>query len=256
MINNEKRSANNHEIAKSYLYLYTDKSMYIENVKNLIKYKKRKWINMFKLLFKILNLFVFIFIFVYIDDDLSNELGYQKNDVESLIQFRINRLLTETKKGNDKGKKKTHFNRLEVDFSNNMNKEDYMRVDNDCRVLDVNSMSTSDGKYEVKVTLKTALSPREIDIYALNNCINKKEWDKIIKDIYKDDKDNEFSKVKKTKKKKKPIKYIVDVLGYTILIVVLIPFTPFILLGGLGRCTFNSKESGKDYFKTVWNALF
>ncbi|SOV83948.1 Plasmodium exported protein (hyp9), unknown function [Plasmodium sp.] len=256
MINKEKGSANNHEIAKSYLYVYMDKSMYNENVQNLIKCKKGKWINMFKFLLKILKLFVFIFLFVYIDNDLSNELYYQKYDVESFMQFRINRLLIQTKKGKDKDNEKTHFNRLEVDFSNNMNKEDYMRVDSDCRVLDVNSMSTSDGKYEVKVTLKTALSPREIGIYVLNNCMNKKEWDKIIKDIYKDDNDNEFSKVKKRKKEKKPIKYVVDVLGYAVLIVLLIPISPFILIGGIGRCTFHSKESGKDYFKTIWNALF
>lgn len=152
MINKEKISANNHEIAKSYLYVYTDKSMYNENVQNLINYKRGKW----KKMFKFLNLFVFIFLFVYIGDYLGNELSYQKNDVENFTEFRINRLLVETKKGKDKDNKKTHFNRLEVDFSNNMNREDYMKVDSECRVLDVNSMNTSDGKYEVKVTLQTA----------------------------------------------------------------------------------------------------
>ncbi|KYO03130.1 exported protein (hyp9) [Plasmodium reichenowi] len=252
MINKEKISANNHEIAKSYLYVYTDKSMYNENVQNLIKYKKGKW----KKVFKFLNLFVFIFLFVYIGDYLGNELSYQKNDVESFTEFRINRLLVERKNGKDKDNKKTHFNRLEVDFSNNMNREDYMEVDSECRVLDVNSMNTSDGKYEVKVTMQTALTPRDINIYVLNNSMNRKEWDKIIKDIYKDDNGNEISEGKKKIKKKKLIKYVVDVLGYAVLIVLLIPCSPFILFGGIGRCTFNSKESGKDYFKAVWNALF
>lgn len=197
----------------------------------------------------------YIFFFFHLQY-LGNELSYQKNDVENFTEFRINRLLVETKKGKDKDNKKTHFNRLEVDFSNNMNREDYMKVDSECRVLDVNSMNTSDGKYEVKVTLQTALTPRDINIYALNNSMNRKEWDKIIKDIYKDDNGNDISEGTKKIKKKKFIKYVVDVLGYAVLIVVLIPCSPFILLGGIGRCTFHSKESGKNYFISVWNALF
>ncbi|SOV13263.1 Plasmodium exported protein (hyp9), unknown function [Plasmodium sp. gorilla clade G2] len=205
---------------------------------------------MFVLLNKIFLLSLFVINSIYVDNGVFNKYIYEKNSGDYSFCIRIFRLLSQS----NKEKKKSFFNRLQDDSKNDNDIDDFMKIDKECKVVDVNSLRTREGMNDVTVTMKTSLQPDMIRITVTNKWVTVNEWDYLMNDLCKEnDIETEDDNLKK---KKKPVKYVVRVLGYIVILPFVIVALPFISMVGLGRCMCHSKEKGANVFKNVWNVIF
>ncbi|SPJ09186.1 Plasmodium exported protein (hyp9), unknown function [Plasmodium sp. DRC-Itaito] len=201
------------------------------------------------LLYKIFLLSLFVINSIYVDNGVFNKYSYERNGVDYSFCIRISRLLSQyNKKGG-----KPFFNRLKDDYKNNNGINNFMKIDNECKVVDVNSVRTREGMNEVTVTMRTALQPDLIKISVTNKWATMNEWDYLMNDLCKE---NNIATGDNVKKKKKPVKHVVRVLGYIVIVPFVIVALPFIAMVGLGRCMCHSKEKGANVFKNVWSVLF
>ncbi|SCQ12898.1 Plasmodium exported protein (hyp9), unknown function [Plasmodium gaboni] len=200
---------------------------------------------MFVLLNKIFLLSLFVINSIYVDNGVFNKYIYEKNGGNYSFCIRIFRLLSQS----NKEKKKSFFNRLKDNCKNDNDIDDFMKIDKECKVFDVN-----EGMNEVTVTMKTSLQPDLIRITVRNKWVTVNDWDYLMKDLCNEN-DIEIED-DNLKKNKKPVKYLVRVLGYIVIIPFVIVSLPFISMVGLGRCICYSKEKVANVFKNVWNVIF
>ncbi|KOB89064.1 hypothetical protein PFDG_04136 [Plasmodium falciparum Dd2] len=163
---------------------------------------------MFVLLYKIFLLSLFVINLIYVDNGVFNKYSYEPNDADYSFCIRISRLLSQ----NNKEGEKPFFNKLKDDFKNDNDIDNFMKIDKECKVVDVNSVKTREGMNDVTVTMKSALKPDFVTISVTNKWVIVNEWDYLMNDLCKEN--NIEIEDGNVKKKKKPVKYVVRVLGY------------------------------------------